>query len=398
MHKFGALMSDKVKSTYANGRRMFDSDSHIMETLDWLSSYATPEQEGLIGPLATEKGGANVVKAIQIAQKRAGDKAATQALREAPLISGPKGWAAYGAFDPTERSDALNLLGFEKQLVFPTFSIGQFAHSKKLDKLYAGADMLNRHMADFCRDDERLQAVGYVPLLDAKLAEQAVRDGIAQGIQAFWVSSDPVDGRSPSHTEHDGVWDLLQASNVPVVLHIGGGRGLNPAYHNNGQPKPSDWLGGGENLRGRDFHAVSHSPQNFLTTMIYDQVFQRFPRLMCGVIEIGATWVPSFLRILDQGQQSFRKSEPLLDTLELTPSEFFRRNVRVSLFPFEDAGWLIDQVGPEAFMFASDYPHPEGGRDPVGRFDSTLEAAETAQVDRDAFYFRNYASLMNLQI
>ena len=158
----------------------------------------------------------------------------------------------------------------------------------------------------------------------------------------------------------------------------------------------SDWLGGGENLRGKDFHAISHSPQNFLTAMIYDQVFQRFPGLMCGVIEIGATWVPGFLRTLDQGHMAFRKSEPLLNSLEMKPSEIFQKHVRVSLFPYEDAGWLIEQAGSDVFMFASDYPHPEGGRDPVGRFDSTLDALEVSRVDRDSFYHGNFAALMGI--
>ncbi len=377
---------------------MFDADSHLMETLDWLSSYATPAQAGLIGPLATEAGGAKIVETIAAAQARHANPQATAELLSQPLISGPKGWHAYGAFDPAERSRALDLLGFEKQLVFPTFSIGQFAHSSKLEKLYGGTDMLNRHMADFARHDARLLPVGYVPLRDPKLALQAVRDGIAAGIAAFWVSSDPVDGRSPSHIDHDPIWDLLQTNDIPMVLHIGGGRGLDAAYHKAGHPKVKDWLGGGENLRGKDFHAISHSPQNFLTAMVYDQVFQRFPRLMCGVIEIGATWVPGFLRTLDQGHMAFKKSEPLLAGLELTPSEFCQRQVRVSLFPYEDAGWLIEQAGPEMFMFASDYPHPEGGRDPIGRFDATLDAAAVSNAAREQFYYRNFASLMGIGV
>ncbi len=387
-----------MAESYAQGRRMFDADSHIMETVDWLSSYANPGQEGLIKPLATEKGGAGILGTIEKAMARNQDPAATEELLKEHPISGPKGWHAYGAFDPAERSQALDLLGFEKQLVFPTFSIGQFAFSKRLEKLYGGTDMLNRRMADFCRDDERLLAVGYVPLRDPGLALEAVRDGIKQGIKAFWVSSDPIDDRSPSHLDHDPIWDLLQREGVPLVLHIGGGRGLDPAYHNAGHPKTTDWLGGGENLRGKDFPAICHSPQDFLTAMIYDQVFQRFPNLMCGVIEIGATWVPGFMRMLDQGQMAFRKAEPLLKSLELTPSEFMQRQVRVSLFPYEDAGWLIEQGGSEIFMFASDYPHPEGGRDPVGRFDATLEAAEINTTDQDAFYFGNFASMMRIAV
>lgn len=384
--------------SYSAGRRMFDADSHIMETLDWLTSQATDAQTGLIQPLATEKGGAGIYETITAAQARCEDAQATAKLLQEPLISGPKGWQAYGAFDPAERRHALDLLGFEKQLVFPTFSIGQFAFSSKLDKLYGGTDMLNRGMAEFCAGDSRMLPVGYVPLRDVGLAQEAVRNALNYGIRAFWVSSDPSDGRSPSHLEHDVIWDLLQANSAPVILHIGGGRGLDPAYHNAGHPKVKDWLGGGENLRGKDFHAISHSPQNFLTALIYDQVFQRFPRLMCGVIEIGATWVPGFMRTLDQGHMAFRKSEPLLQGLELTPSEFMQRQVRVSLFPYEDAGWLIDQAGPEIFMFASDYPHPEGGRDPIGRFDSTLDAAATAAAARDGFYYGNFASLLSLPV
>ena len=35
-----------MAEAYTQGRRMFDADSHIMETADWLMSYATPEQHG----------------------------------------------------------------------------------------------------------------------------------------------------------------------------------------------------------------------------------------------------------------------------------------------------------------------------------------------------------------
>jgi predicted TIM-barrel fold metal-dependent hydrolase len=237
-----------------------------------------------------------------------------------------------------------------------------------------------------------------VPLTDPVLALAAVEAGIADGIRAFWVSSDPAAGRSPSHVDHDPIWAELESNGVPLVLHIGGGRGLDPAYHNAGHPMVKDWLGGGENLRGKDFHAVSHSPQSFLAALIYDQVLQRFPRLMVGVIEIGATWMPGFMRILDQGHMAFKKSEPLLAGLELAPSEFCQRQVRVSLFPYEDAGWLIDQAGPDMFMFASDYPHPEGGRDPIGRFDAALDAAATNPAARENFYYRNFASLLGVAV
>jgi hypothetical protein len=122
----------------------------------------------------------------------------------------------------------------------------------------------------------------------------------------------------------------------------------------------------------------------------------RHPGLRCGVIELGATWVPGYLRLLDQAHRSFHKTEPLLAELDLKPSEYLRRQVRFSLFPFDDAGWLIEQSGDELFMFASDFPHPEGSKDPIGRFETFLDAAKIGDPARDKFYQGNFASLMGL--
>ena len=56
-----------------------------------------PEQQGLIKPVVTEKGGAGVRTVIEKAEARRADPEAIRALLEQPLISGPEGWAAYGA-------------------------------------------------------------------------------------------------------------------------------------------------------------------------------------------------------------------------------------------------------------------------------------------------------------
>ena len=46
--------------------------------------------------------------------------------------------------------------------------------------------------------------------------------------------------------------------------------------------------------------------------------------------------------------------------------------VRFTPFPGEDVGRMIRDAGPELFLFSSDYPHPEGTDDPIGRFERTL--------------------------
>jgi uncharacterized protein len=381
---------------YAQGRTYYDSDSHLMETLDWLHQQATSDEAPLLKRMGLGGAGVGVQALIDQAQARSADPVATAKLLEQPIISGPKGWLAYGAIAAEERSKALDLLGFERQLIFPTFALTQFAGSDDDDVLYAGTSALNRGMGRFCANDPRMLAVGWLPLRDPARALSAIESGIAAGIAAFWISSEPAGERAPAHVDHEPIWERLAAANKPIVLHVGGGRLLPSGYHNNGRPRPSDWLGGGENLRAKDWPATAHSPQNFLTSLVLDGVFARHERLRCGVIELGGTWMPGYMRVLDQAGLNFRKSEPLLQELALKPSEYLRRQVRVSLFAFEDAGWLIQQAGEELFMFASDYPHPEGGRDPIGRFEATLDASQIGEAARERFYRRNFADLLGI--
>ena len=92
------------------GRTIFDADSHIMEVRDWLSEYADPGIRERLRPLHLGGAGGRVAeKAVDAAEARRGDEAAANALEEKLMTA--KGWGALGAFDPDERSRALDLLG-----------------------------------------------------------------------------------------------------------------------------------------------------------------------------------------------------------------------------------------------------------------------------------------------
>ena len=60
--------------------------------------------------------------------------------------------------------------------------------------------------------------------------------------------------------------------------------------------------------------------------------------------------------------------------------------------PTEDVGWIIEQAGPEVCLFSSDYPHVEGGRRPIERFEASL--ANTSAEARQAFYHDNFVDVM----
>lgn len=64
-----------------------------------------------------------------------------------------------------------------------------------------------------------------------------------------------------------------------------------------------------------------------------DGVLFRFPRLEIGVVEQGASWVPSWMRYVDSAFEAFRRREERLQKLALRPSEYVRRQARVTPYP-----------------------------------------------------------------
>jgi predicted TIM-barrel fold metal-dependent hydrolase len=138
--------------------------------------------------------------------------------------------------------------------------------------------------------------------------------------------------------------------------------------------------------------AIPTVPMQTLATMILDGVFDRFPGLKIGVIEQGASWIPSWMRYLDSAFDAFRKREERLQKLSMRPSEFVRKHVRATPYPAEDVGWIIRNSGPEVCLFSSDFPHVEGGRNPIGRFESSL--ADLGEGAKQAFYYDNFVDLM----
>lgn len=376
--------------TYAQGRTFYDADSHIMETRGWLASFADPAIRERIRPMHLGGAGEATIDYLAAAEARLSDAAATAALEDEFMTA--KGWAALGAFDPAERSRALDLLGFDSQLVFSTFAGTQFVGGDP-ELVYGGARAHNRGMAAFCADDPRLLGVGYVSWGPPGLVVDETARAIADGCAAIMVDSAPPKDLSPFHADFDPLWALLEDAGIPFMLHVGGGGNhVRRSYWNNGRPRPVDVFGGGESIRSKDYVTLHQPPEASLSIMVLEGILERFPRLRGGCIEQGATWVPGMLDRLDDAQRMFARTEPDLKSLPLKASEYVHRQLRFTPFPGEPVGELIDQAGDDLFMFSSDYPHPEGGTDPLAKFEATLQGVNAGALER--FYSANYAELM----
>ena len=379
---------------YAEGRTFHDADSHVMETPDWLAPYADPHVRERMKPLFVAAVKPGEERLIDDARRRRADPA-ERAKAESELML-RKNWSALGSFAREDRPRALDLLGFASQLVFNTFLNPYLLEAERgadLDFAYGLARAHNRAMVDFCSADRRLLAVGYVPLADFERSHAMAEETIAMGCTALLVPSACPARHSPSHVGLFPVWATAEEARIPVVFHVGGGgRLLDPQYFANGLPPVPDFHGGAENFRSVDYMAIPFPPMQTLSTLIIDGILDRFPRLRIGVIEQGPVWVPSWMRQLDTTVDAFSKNEERLRRLALRPSEYVRRQVRVTPYPHEPVGWIIEQTGEEVCLFSSDYPHVEGGRNPLRRFEQSI--AGLGERAKERFYCDNFVDLM----
>jgi len=305
-----------------------------------------------------------------------------------------KNYEALGAFRREDRPRALDQLGFASQLVFTTWCLGNFGldQSGDVHLCYAAAQAHNRMMTWFCSVDRRFLGTGYVPLVDFNRAITTAREAIELGCKALLIPSRCPVGHSPSHVAFDPIWAMAQEAGLPILFHVGGEEKLNPDYFNNGLPRVKDFHGGEENFTSVSYMPIPHSVMLTLAALIIDGVMDRFPRLKFGAIELGADWVPGWMRSMDSAAHAFIKNEDRLKKLSAKPSEIVRRQVRVTPYPHEDVGWIIANSGEEVCLFSSDYPHVEGGRNPLKRFNDSLANTPARAVER--FYCDNFIDLM----
>ncbi len=382
--------------TYAPASRAFyDADSHIMELPDFLKKYADPALREEIPEVSYS---ASIVTDEEVAVimdqggRHSDDHVAAQIALGDRLIEASKEIQALGAFNSADRSKAMDLLGFRKQLVFATHSVAMpFSPSSKLDPRlrYGAARAHNRHMADFCHADDRLMGVAIIPLDDPDLAMTELDQVLTSGLEAVWVPHRPSGDRSPGHVDLDPFWAKLSESGLPFLLHVGGAPlQLAKAWMNNGRPPTKDWLGGGENLRTKDVALLHEGPEAFLTMMVLDGVLERHPGLRGASVELGAGWVPELLRRLDWVVKHWSRNDANLQGLSRVPSEQITQQLAFTPFVFEEVGLFIDQSNPDLYLFSSDYPHIEGGRNPIGRFEAAL--GDRSEAVREKFYAENF--------
>lgn len=380
--------------TYAGKLNICDADSHLMELPDFLTKSATSAHRASM-PSLDNISLAGIGDQMQSLTGKRGHAPATlnQLLALGDnLTRGPKWHGALGSFSGEERTSALDLLGFKSQVVFSSFCATKIFDSPDPVVMYAAAEAHNRSMAEFCSHDSRLIGVAIVPIDDTSKAKQLLKEALELKLGAIWIPSRAPAGRSPGHPEHDWFWDTLSNQQIPFIQHVGSSTlSIPPEWMNDGIKDRKSARGGAEVIGSKDLTVIFQAAQRFISVLVLDGVLEKFPKLKGGVIELGAGWVPDTIRRLDHAVDIWARSEPHLAQFERKPSLQFQDQLRFTPYPFEDVGQFMAETVPELYLFSSDYPHAEGGRDPIGRFSRALES-RSAQ-DQALFYERNFHTL-----
>jgi uncharacterized protein len=382
--------------TYAT-RPMHDADSHIFEAANWLHPYLDAATNAAVPRLWEDAHEATTTGIDSLAADRQHDDQSYRA-DDASQIMLRKNFDATGSWRAADRPRALDLLGFETQLVFDTFATAKAILLAQDDPALGVklAEGQRRAMIDWCSVDSRLRPVVAVPMADRKAAVRLTTAAIEAGAAAIQIGQYCPPGHSTSHIDFEPMWRACAEAGVPVVMHVAGAGAsvMSADFFENGRPPVPDFHGGDTNFKSIDYMSIPYPVMQTLSALIIDGVLQRHPDLRVGCIEVGASWLPGLMRMLDSAHNAFARNEDRLSSMDLLPSEYIARQVRVTPYPHEDTGWIIINTDPAVCMFSSDFPHVEGGRNPLARFERSMDAHAVTEAAKGRFYVDNYVDLL----
>jgi predicted TIM-barrel fold metal-dependent hydrolase len=266
-------------------------------------------------------------------------------------------------WEPGARARHVDEMGLDQAVVFPNFGLlWERRLSESLVALTANMAAWNRWCATVVAEGQgRLHPVAHLTLRDPAWLEAQLAALSSAGVRLGMIAPAAVDGRPLSHPDHDRMWAAFVHYGVTPVFHVADQpRILDDAFYTD----PDD-----------SFVPVVESiflwvaPALGITDLIVNGVLARHPALRIGIVELSSMWVPNYLLMLDGGWDftTTLNGRPLVP-LELRPSEYFRRQVRVSSFSYEQPDRLTASSG-DVFMCCSDYPHSEGSATPVQDYD-----------------------------
>ncbi|MET7772603.1 amidohydrolase family protein [Nocardia sp. NPDC005366] len=268
--------------------------------------------------------------------------------------------------EPAARLAKMDELGIDYALMFPTLASLVEERLKDDPALtHEVIHALNEWMFEQWSFDYegRIFAVPVITLPVVDRALEELEWCLERGAKTVLVRPAPVPGyqgtRSFGFEEFDPFWRRCVEAGIPVSMHAsdsGYSDVLNiwePATEY--QPFiPTAF---------RTAAMGSRAIEDAMTALVCHGALSRVPELRILSIENGADWLPTLFRNL---KLAYKKLPHLF--LE-DPVVAFKRCVYMNPFWEDDYREIVELMGADHVIFGSDWPHPEGLRDPLSLLD-----------------------------
>lgn len=287
-------------------------------------------------------------------------------------------------WDPAARLDRITSMGLDAAVLFPNFGLlWERRLSGALPALTANMGAWNRWCGEVAAaGGGRLHPVAHLTLRDPAWLDAQLGELARNGIRLAMIAPAAIDGRPLSDPAHDRIWAAFVAHGITPVFHVADQpRVFEDAWYTD---PPDSFVPVLESI------FLWTPPALAVADLIVNGTFARHPDLTIGIVELSSVWVPFFLLMLDGGWDftTTVNGQPL-SNLELRPSEYFRRHVRVSSFSYEQPAKLTAEAG-DLFMACSDYPHAEGTATPIEDY----RRAGCAPADAPGLFYANIGPLI----
>ncbi|GIW40818.1 MAG: amidohydrolase [Candidatus Binatia bacterium] len=290
-----------------------------------------------------------------------------------------------GGWNPAARLEDMDAEGIDVAVLFP--SIGLYVSETNDPKLLAAlCRAYNDWLADYCRHaPDRLVGVALLPLLDVEESIRELERATEKlGFRGAFFRPNPYANRAIHDAAYEPLWDCAATLGVPVTVH----EGLSDSMPTLGRERFSN---------AAMLHVLSHPFEQMAACagLILTGVLERHPSLRVAFLESGSGWLPYWLERMDSHWETWRK---VLPPLRHRPSEYFRRQCVISTEPDDDVvRAVVEYVGDDSIVWASDYPHPDAHF--PGAVTKTLESMAGLSADtRRKILATNAARLYGLEL
>jgi hypothetical protein len=265
-----------------------------------------------------------------------------------------------GGWDAKARLRDMDAEGIDVMVLYPSMLLMGIAVVEDPAFAEAVCRAYNDWLAAHCRTNSaRLVGVALVPLRHPEVAAREARRAVRElGFRGVMVHPALPDARTPDLTEFDRFYAEVQDLAVPLTFHEGGGGHEGTLS----SQRYSNYI---------LTHAMSHSFEQMAAcaSMIVGGVLERFPRLQVAFLEGGCGWLPFWLDRLDEHVERLHHLAPALTR---SPSDYFRRQCWISCDPDDRlVTTVVEHVGDDRIVWASDYPHLDAREGPLKKFYAT---------------------------